>query len=144
MSGDLLPGKVVIKTNEMEIRLNLGYITLSSIGPAAQHQGGSLGQYCLDKKEGYYIQTTTELKKKNVAKRFLYLLDDMWRVGDKPGDKECFLINKTRSEYPPKSGWKWGDKKQWHEDPDLMVKPGPMTSLCRTLTVRISMEESFV
>ena len=59
ISGDLLTGKV-IATNEMEIRLNIGYITLSSTGPASQYQGGCLGQYCLDSSNGYYIQTTTE------------------------------------------------------------------------------------
>ena len=69
----------------------------------------------------------------------IYPVDDEWRVGDTPGKKISFLKNLTQSQSIPLDGWMYSDGKgTWPADTTLVISPGPLSSLCDSLTVSAS------
>ena len=58
-------------------------IVISSTGGAAQHQGGSLGQFEYVEDKGYYVQSSTEQGSDEFRPRYLYHdEEDKWLVSD--------------------------------------------------------------
>ena len=132
--------KIQSLTFLMTIKITLT-IVLSSTGGAAQHSGGSLGQYCHDRDKGCYVQTSTEKGHEKYMRRYIYPVDDSWYVGSTPGEKKGYLRNRTTSNTLPLVGWEVANGKGgWTAtaDPTLVISPGPMTSLCDSLTVSAS------
>ena len=69
----------------------------------------------------------------------IYPVDDEWRIGDTPGKKISFLKNLTQSQSIPLDGWMYSDGKgTWPADTTLVISPGPLSSLCDSLTVSAS------
>ena len=58
----------------------------------------------------------------------------------KNGVKCGYLRNLTDNKTVPTRGWEYyvDKSKSWTDDPSLVISPGPMTSLCDSLTVTAS------
>ena len=131
--------KIQSITGLMTIKISLTGVVLSSTGGAAQHQGGSLGQYCHDTDMGCYVQTNTEEGHERYKPQYIYPVDNGWYVGSTLGEKKgLFLENPTRSQTVPTTEWNYYGGKSWVSDPTLVISAGPLTSLCNILTVSAS------
>ena len=104
-------------------------LVISSTGEAAERWGHYLGQYeCAGEHNGapYYRQTGDGYP--------LYLYRDpqtAWRAGLELGSTEdgfCGLYHPpTTGDTPPQSGWQYLDDDQHHDDPRLVLTPGPLS-----------------
>ena len=65
-------------------------------------------------------------------------MDDVWYVSDILGEKTGYLKNPTKSKSMPLDGWMYADKVTWNADATLVISPGPLSSLCDSLTVSAS------
>ena len=67
-------------------------------------------------------------------------MDYKWRVGPTLGNTACKLYNPTKKQSMPLLGWMYYDDNtwSWHADATLVISPGPLSSLCDSLTVSAS------
>ena len=119
------------------IKFSLNFINLTSSGGAAHYQGSSLGQYCYDLDTGCFIQTNTEKGHWEYKARYIYPVDDEWYINHTLGEKSGYLKNPTKSKSLPLVGWMYCTKPEdpWAADTTLEISPGPLISLCDSLTV---------
>ena len=115
-------------------------LVLSSTGVTAERLGCLLGQYFYEPDCGCYVQTTTENKK--VKAVFLLSKQHKWCVSMNETGTEPLLRNKKESKEPPLVGWQYQYtistfRKQWKDDLELLVTPGPMESSCKTVHFRL-------
>ena len=131
--------KIHSLTDLMTIKIPLRGVNLTSSGGASKYKGGCLGQYCYDPDTDCYVQSNTEAGHEKYRPRYIYPVDDVWYVGDKPGEKGGYMKNPTKSHsLPPLDGWMYADKDNtWAADTTLVISPAPLT-LCDSLTVSAS------
>ena len=102
-------------------------LVISSTGEAAERWGHYLGQYEIAGEHHgapYYKQTG--------GLGYLYRdAQTAWRAGWVLGstkDYQCVLYHPpTTGDTPPQSGWQYLDDDQHHDDPRLVLTPGPLS-----------------
>ena len=115
------------------------FMVLSSTGPSAEWQGGSLGVF-------EYLQqhnnSPAYRQRHSVARiRPYYLYRDHggnWLVGEQLGGTSTYLLNRTSSDSVPTNNWCYYDfdKGRWQSDPEITASPS-LPSVCGVIRISL-------
>ena len=122
------------KSDVLTMTVNVPNDLIVITGDGTMKQGQCLGLYSYDPEHYCYKQVATEehcVPAERVS-RFVYRAsNEVWYISHMPGQIIGRMMNSSKSQTLPLTGWMWGDGKGgwgWHSDPSVKIKFGPQSS----------------